>query len=457
MFPSLSQYIPYYKNNLKIALPIVLTQVGGGLVALVDNIMVGHLGAVELAAVAFANSVYILGHVFVMGAVMGVTPLIGQAFVQHDDDRVRSLLHHGFLFVMMMGLAMIGVLTGVYFFFDHMGQDSEVIALAKPYYIVQIVSLLPFLLFCLCKQFLEGLGNTKLAMMITVVANLLNIFLNYVLIFGKMGCPRLGVLGAGLATLVARLLMPILFVIVLKRSKEWSHYLRKTQALSYTWKSMKIVARVGLPIGGHMLLECAAFALCSIMIGWLGAVPLAANQIAQNISTLTFMLVVGIGSATTIRVSHRLGENNFTALRMASKAAIHLCLTTNAVMAVLMIVFSDEIPRIFTTDVSVITTAAPLLVLAGLFQLSDGLQTVGVSILRGLTDVRRPVIYAFISYICINLPVGYLLGFVCGWGEQGVWVGFIVGLSIAALLYHVRCHRQINYLERTRLEHKNIE
>ena len=448
MFSTLAKYIPYYKNNLKIAIPVVLTQVGGGLVALFDNIMVGHLGAEELAAVAFANSVYILGHVFAMGAVMGMTPLVGQAFVQKDMPYVKSLFLSGFVYVFLLSVLMGLVLFLVYFGFDRMGQVPEVVDLAKPYYLIMILSLLPYLLFCLFKQFLEGLGNTKVAMNITMISCVANIVLNYLLIYGKLGFPQWGVFGAGIATLAARILMPILFFVVLKRSNQFADYWKKDDTASWGWNYIKKIATVGLPIGGHMLLECAAFALCAIMVGWLGAVPLAANQIAQNISTLTFMLVVGIGAATTIRVSHRLGEGNFYALRMAGRASIHLCLLTNSIMAILMIVFASYIPRIFTTDVDVITTAAPLLILAGLFQISDGLQTVGVSILRGLTDVRRPVIYAFISYICINLPLGYYLSFKCGLGEKGIWIGFIVGLSIAALLYHVRCRRQINKLER---------
>lgn len=444
----LKNYIPFYKNNLKIALPIVLTQVGGGIVALMDNVMVGHLGAVELASVAFANSIFVLGQVFVMGSVMGLTPLVGQAYVQSDLDRVKSLFYNALVFVCILGSIITFILGLIYPFFDHMGQDTNVVRWAKPYFLLQVFSLLPLLIFCLFKQFLEGLGNTKVAMIITLVANLINIILNYLLIYGKFGFPYWGVVGAGVATLISRILMAVCFFIYVRTNNFWWNYLKGVTVDLFQAKKVWTVARVGMPIGGHMLLECTAFALSAIMVGWLGAVPLAGNQIAQNISHLTFMLVVGIGSATTIRVSHRLGEKNFYALRMAGKASIHLCLLTNTIMAIFMIVFSRQIPRIFTTDMAVIDAAAPLLVLAGLFQISDGLQTVGASILRGLTDVKRPVIYAFISYICINLPLGYLLAFMLHMGAPGIWVGFIVGLSIAAILFHVRCNRQINRLEK---------
>lgn len=444
----LKNYIPFYKNNLKIAVPIVLTQVGGGIVALMDNVMVGHLGAVELASVAFANSIFVLGQVFVMGAVMGLTPLVGQAFVQSDLERVKALFYNALVFVCVLGLAVTLILGLVYPFFDYMGQDTNVVRWAKPYFLLQVFSLLPLLVFCLFKQFLEGLGNTKVAMIITLVANIVNIVLNYLLIYGKFGFPYWGVVGAGVATLISRILMAVGFFVYVRTNDSWWNYLKDITIDLFQARKVWTVARVGMPIGGHMLLECTAFALSAIMVGWLGAVPLAGNQIAQNISHLTFMLVVGIGSATTIRVSHRLGEKNFYALRMAGKASVHLCLLTNTLMAIFMIVFSRQIPRIFTTDMAVIDAAAPLLVLAGLFQISDGLQTVGASILRGLTDVKRPVIYAFISYICINLPLGYLLAFKFHMGASGVWIGFIVGLSIAAILFHVRCNRQINKLEK---------
>ena len=444
----LKNYIPFYKNNLKIALPIVLTQVGGGIVALMDNVMVGHLGAVELASVAFANSIFVLGQVFVMGAVMGLTPLVGQAFVQSDLERVKALFYNALVFVCVLGLAVTLILGLVYPFFDYMGQDTNVVRWAKPYFLLQVFSLLPLLFFCLFKQLLEGLGNTKVAMIITLVANIVNIVLNYLLIYGKFGFPYWGVVGAGVATLISRILMAVGFFVYVRTNDSWWNYLKDITIDLFQARKVWTVARVGMPIGGHMLLECTAFALSAIMVGWLGAVPLAGNQIAQNISHLTFMLVVGIGSATTIRVSHRLGEKNFYALRMAGKASVHLCLLTNTLMAIFMIVFSRQIPRIFTTDMAVIDAAAPLLVLAGLFQISDGLQTVGASILRGLTDVKRPVIYAFISYICINLPLGYLLAFKFHMGASGVWIGFIVGLSIAAILFHVRCNRQINKLEK---------
>ncbi|MGM9818219.1 MAG: MATE family efflux transporter [Paludibacteraceae bacterium] len=445
---NISAYIPYYKRNLKVAIPIVLTQLGGGLVQLADNIMVGHLGAVDLAAVAFANSIFVIGFVFAMGVTMGITPLVGQAFVQKNHTRVASLLHNGMLFCLLMGIALTLILVGCYFFIDAMGQELRVAALSKPYYLALVGSLLPFMLFCVCKQFLEGLGNTKVAMLITIIANVLNIVLNYLFIFGKFGFPQLGAFGAGVATLIARLLMPVMFFAVILRHEEWNRYFKGFSWHTLSKSGVVTVAKVGIPIGGHMLLECSAWALLAIIVGWLGAVPLAANQIANNVANISFMMVVGVSAATTIRVSHQLGVRDFPALRMAAQASVHLCLFLNALMAVLMIVFRYQIPWIFTTDKEVIEITAQLLVLAGLFQLSDGMQSVGAGILRGLTDVKKPVLYAFVTYICINIPLGYILAFPCGMGVAGVWVAFIISLTLAAVLYHRRCAFKIKQLEK---------
>ena len=369
----------------------MLTQLGGGIVQLADTIMVGHLGTEELAAAAFANSIFIIGLVFTMGATMGLTPLIGAAFVRKQNGSVAKLLHNGTAFTLLLGLTITAILAALIPFLDQMGQVPRVAELAGPYYTTLVISLLPFLAFCVCKQFLEGLGNTKIAMVITIIANLLNIFMNYIFIFGKWGCPQFGVFGAGLATLISRLLMPIMFWFVLKRNQLWWGFIQAFRWKLLDWTRILKVAKIGLPIGGHMLLETAAFALSAIMVGWLGATPLAAYQIAQNISHIAFMMITGVSAATTIRISHQLGMNDFYALRMAGNASIHLCLLVNAIMATLMISLRHHIPWIFTTEAATATAAAPLLVLAGFFQISDGLQAVGAGILRGLTDVKRPM------------------------------------------------------------------
>lgn len=442
------EYLPYYKRNLRLAFPVMMTQLGSALVGFFDSVMVGHYGTTELAAVSFSNSIYLMVMVFTMGIVMGITPLVGTAFVKKQDTEIANLLHNGLIFTTIITTIACLLLFALVPLLGHMGQDAAVVAAAKPYFITIAVSLFPFIFFQFFKQFFEGLGNTIIAMCIMLGTNVLNIILNYLLIFGKFGFPEWGALGAGVASLVARIFMPILFLIVFACKKEWSGYLK-----SFSWQQIRLrtmhrLAAIGLPIGTQTLLETIAFAGSYIIVGWLSKEALAAHQIGNQIANLTFMLAIGIGAATTVRVSHQYGLRDFNALRMAANASIHLCLLMNAIGATLMITFRNVIPLIFTTDTAVISIASSLLVFAGLFQLSDGLQCMGVSMLRGIQDVRRPALYAFIAYLLVGLPVGYILMFPCKMGANGMWVGFIVGLSVAALLFHIRFRSRLKALMR---------
>lgn len=439
-------YLPYYKRNLRIAGPVVLSQLGGSITQLADNIMVGHLGTVELAAVSFANTIFIIGMLFSIGITMASTPLIGQAYVQGEHTKLTSYLQNSLLQVILTAIVISALLFALYPFMDDMGQEPDVVKLAKPYYILLVISLFPFLIFCFFKQFLEGLGSTKHAMIITIICNIVNIVLNYFLIFGTYGFPKWGIIGAGVATLLSRVLMPIMFLIIIRKKTDWWMFFNRFGKKVFSFKVLRELHSLGLPIAGQMVLEISAFAFSAIMVGWLGAVPLASHQIAQNISTIAFMVVLGISTATTIRVSHQLGLRDFKALRMAASASIHLCLATNFILGLLILSFRYIIPIAFTEDAAVIELAAQLLLFVGLFQLFDGMQSVGIGILRGLTDVKRPVIYAFISYICINLPIGYIFAFVFKMGAAGIWLGFVFGLGVAAILFHIRYRKRINEL-----------
>jgi len=324
------------------------------------------------------------------------------------------------------------------------GQEQVVVDAARPYYILIVLSIVPFLFFFLFKQLLEGLGNTWIAMVITLGMNLLNIGLNYILIFGKLGFPAMGATGAGIATLISRTLMPILFWLVLRFKSTFRQYtLHITHYTLHIQDGLRRLWRVGLPIGLQTTMETVLFTLSFIIIGWLGKESLAAHQIANQIADLTFMLALGIGSATTIRVSHQLGQGDLHAVRMASNASIHLVLLMNTIGAVLMISLRHYIPHLFTEDPEVISIASSLILIAGFFQYADGLQTVGAAMLRGITDVKMPMIYAAFSYLFISLPLGLFLMFPCGLGAQGMWISFIIGLSIAALLFHIRFRKKL--------------
>lgn len=464
------KYLPYYKRNLKVALPVMLTQLGASLVGLFDSIMVGRYATVDLAAVSFSNALFFTVMVFAMGALMGLTPLVGfqvgslssnsdsgqtsnsEHYDQSDNSitsspqsLISSLFQNGMLFTVLLSIFTLVLLGGCIPFLHCFGQDPAVVEAARPYYVLIVLSIVPFLFFTFFKQFLEGLGNTSVAMVITLVMNGLNIFLNWLFIYGNWGCPELGATGAGIGSLIARIGMPICFVVVMFLRHEWKDYLLAVRLRNFQASVLKQLSRIGFPIGVQTLMETIAFTAAFVFIGWISKEALAAHQIANQICDMTFMVILGIGSATTIRVSHQLGANNLEGVRMASNASIHLVLLINAIGATVMIGFRNYIPLLFTHDQEVIIIASKLVVLAGVLQLADGLQVVAASMLRGITDVKVPMIIAMFSYTIVCISIGLFLAFPMGMGAVGIWIGFVVGLSVAAICLHTRF--RIKYCE----------
>ena len=447
-------YIPYYKRNLKVAGPIVLSQVGVALTQLVDTFMVGKLGTTELAAVSLASSIALMGFLFVNGLLMGATPIVGQLFatadVDVDEKRIQmgKIFQNQILLSVISSVLMLGLLYVVRLFLYNMGQDVAVVDCAIPYYVILIISILPNTLFMAGKQLLEGLGNTSVAMAITIVANIVNIVFNYFLIYGNCGFPQMGVIGAGLATFIARVVMAVALFIMIYMRHEWRQYCKEFRIGLFDWRCVVEILRVGFPIAVHILVEMSAFSLSGIMMGWLGAAALASHQIAAQTGNVLFMVVLGISAATTIRVSHQYGAKDYVAMRMAANASIHLCLFANMVMGILLVMFRKNVVMLFSSDPEVIRLGSQVLIMAGIFQLSDGMQAVGAGILRGLKDVKVTMYVAFLSYLVINLPLGYIMAFVVGLGAPGVWMGFIGGLSVAAILFRIRYVRDFQKIER---------
>ena len=447
------EYLPYYKRNLKVALPVMLTQLGASLVGLFDSIMVGHYATVDLAAVSFSNALFFTVMVFAMGALMGLTPLIGiqvgkiSDTTDNSDESTRlaeskniisSLFQNGMLFTILLSIMTLILLGGCIPFLHCFGQDPAVVEVARPYFILIVISIVPFLFFTFFKQFLEGLGNTSVAMVITLVMNGINILLNWLFIYGNWGCPELGATGAGIGSLVARIGMPICFFVVMYFRREWKEYMTSIRWSKFKASVIKELTKIGFPIGVQTLMETIAFTAAFIFIGWISKEALAAHQIANQICDMTFMVILGIGSATTIRVSHQLGANNLHGVRMASNASIHLVLFINTIGAILMIGLRNQIPMLFTEDPEVIAIASKLVVLAGVLQLADGLQVVAASMLRGITDVKIPMFIALFSYTIVCISIGLFLSFPMGMGAVGIWIGFVVGLSVAAICLHIR-------------------
>ncbi|WP_300737399.1 MATE family efflux transporter [uncultured Alistipes sp.] len=447
-----STYKEQYKQNLRLALPVVLTQLGQILTQFADNLMVGRYGGddpLPLAAVSFGGAVFFILFITSIGIALGMTPLIGELYAQGNRERSSHLLQNGILFYGALGIAMTAFQYAIIPLMYHLGQPVEVVDAAIPYYKMLVWSMPFVMLFFAFKQFLEGVGNTKVEMAVTIIANLANVGFNWVFIYGRCGLPEMGAVGAGLGTLLSRIIAPVLMIGYFYARREYRDYLERFALRNYSWREVGQLTRMGLPIALQMFLESSAFVGTGIMMGWFGdgaKTAIGANQIATTIANCAFMIVMSIGAATTIRVSHCYGARNLGEMTMAAKASYHLVLAWNAFAAAVFLSLRHVIPTLFTTNAEVIGIASQLLAFAALYQLSDGIQNVSVGILRGIQDVRIIMPIALISYWLLNLPVGYLVGFTLGMGPAGLYIGFTFGLSTAALLMILRIRRSIRRL-----------
>ncbi len=442
-------YKSQYVANIRLALPVVLTQVGQILTQLADNVMVGRYGgddALPLAAIAFGGSIAFIFLITAIGMAMGLTPLIGELYAQGDRQKSAALLQNGILFYTLLGIATTVLqLAGIPLLY-HLGQPVEVVDMALPYYRLLAYSMPFIMLFFAFKQFLEGVGNTHAELIVTVIANLLNIGLNWIFIYGHFGMPEMGATGAGLATLLARIATPLLMIGYFCSRDRYRPYLDGFSLRNYQRKTVRTLVRIGTPIASQMFLESSAFIGTTIMMGWLGTLAISANQIAITVNNCAWMIVTSIGAATTIRISHCYGARDINQLSLAAKASYHLILAWNGFATIAFIVLRHFIPQLFTTNTEVIAITAQLMLFVALYQLSDGLQNISVGILRGLQDVRIITPIAVISYWILNLPVGYLFGFTLGMGPSGLFLGYFVGLTVAAALMMARIRRTIRRL-----------
>lgn len=443
----LKEYRPFYKRLLKIAFPLVLTQAGQMSVQLIDNAMVGRVGTAELAAASFANSIFVIIMVFGLGILLGLTPLISHSLGSGDEKIVAYHIKNGFILTLIAASILTLVTFSLTAFMPYMGQSEDVVKLAIPYFKTLAISLIPLLLFIFLKQTGEGFGNTILAMYATLIANLLNIVLNYLLIYGKFGFPELGLLGAGYATLISRIVAPIFLFVCFRKVSPINHFIAISHKIRASKEEILRIFRLGLPIAGQLVLEVSAFAIGAIMMGWLGSVPLAAHQVAMGMASFTFMLANGIAQASTIRVSFQLGQKDYDSMEKVSFSAIHIVVVYMGICGILFFTLRNILPMIFTTDPVVIKQAASLLMMAALFQLFDGLQVVSLGILRGFKDVNAPMMIAGISYLIIGLPISYIFSFILGFGPEGIWLGFVSGLISAAILLSIRIRKKIREVE----------
>ena len=336
---------------------------------------------------------------------------------------------------------MIILMYAVMFFMPYMGQDPTILPYSYSYYKILVISILPFILFFSIRNFSEGIGITKYAMYITIFSNLLNIFLNWVLIFGNLGFPKMGVDGAAIATLISRLVMFISFLFLIFKISPYKDYMKLIRKPLIDKNKIKDLLKTSIPISFQGLTEVTAFSLSGIMVGWFGKEAMAANQIALTITTFSFMIAQGIGVAATIRVSHQFGEKRFADARKAGFASMHLSVALMGTAGIIYIFTRHYLPLLFTTDAQVAAIASTLLIISAGFQIFDAIQLAGVASLRALKDVKVPLLYSILSYYFVCLPLGYFIGHTLNMGPIGIWVGLMLGLVFASILFTYRFNK----------------
>ena len=438
----LKEIRPHLRPTLLLAFPVVLSQLGHIMVSFVDSVLVGRTGTVPLAAVSLGVSSTTVILILGIGLSMGSVPLVAAADGRRDLPDLGRLLVSSVGLSVLAGLGLAGLGQLVPPLLHYLGQPPAVVALAGPWVRVISWSLLPLMVFQGFREFAEGLGLTRQAMWLSVLANGVNAGLCYALVFGAWGAPRMGLMGSAWATLIARVLMAALMAAYVLRAPR----LHECRAAIASWwpdaATLRRLLALGAPIGVQMAFEVGAFAASAIMIGWLGATSLAAHQVAINLASITYMAASGVAAAATIRVGKLHGSGRRAEARQAGFAAYLLGLAFMGSMAVFFICFRHRVPYLYTADPDVVAQAATLLLIAALFQVSDGLQVVGLGALRGLEDVKVPSVVALLAYWAVALPLGYFLGFRLHLGAPGVWAALLVGLTIVAGVLLLRFRRE---------------
>lgn len=428
----------HYGALIRLGLPIIVGQVGMIVLGFADTLMIGHHSTEELGAASVVNNLFNLCIIFSTGFSYGLTPVVGSLCGQGRKDEAGQALVCSLVANGLVALILMTIMGTLYLNINNLGQPMELIPLIKPYYLTLLFSL-PFVLwFNGFKQFTDGIGDTRTAMWVLLGGNAMNIAGNYALIYGKLGFPELGLLGAGLSTLAARIAMVIAMAAIVNHGKRFASYKEGIWQLGWSGKVFRKLNALGWPVGLQMGMETAAFSLSTLMVGWLGTMELAAHQIMLTLSQLTFMVFYGMGAAVAVRVSHYTGQGDYTNVKQTTYAGFKLILCLGCVLTTIVFILKSQVGGWFTDSEEVAQAVEALFLPFFIYQLGDGTQINFANALRGMADVKPMMGIAFISYFLIALPVGYIGGFVLNWGLPGVWMAFPFGLSAAGLMLWMR-------------------
>ncbi|MGB2042519.1 MAG: MATE family efflux transporter [Flavobacteriaceae bacterium] len=448
-----SDYTKEFSYNWRLAAPVIMGMLGHTFVGLVDNLMVGQLGAAELAAVSLGNSFFFVAMSIGIGFSTAITPLVAEADSEHNFAKGKSAFKHGFVLCSILAIVLFALILLAKPLMYMMNQPQEVVVLALPYLDIIAISLVPLIIFQALKQFSDGMSLTKFPMYATIIANVINVFFNYVLIFGVWGFPKMGVVGAGIGTLIARFVMIMLMWYFLNRLEKTKAYVKDLKLFVLEHSMLKKINSLGLPSALQMFFEVGLFTAAIWLSGTLGKNPQAANQIALNLSSMTFMIATGLSVTAMIRVGNQKGLKRPVELRRIATSIFIMGLALAILFALIFLIFNNVLPTFyldlndlthFADNQNVVEIASSLLIIAALFQISDSTQVVFLGALRGLQDVKIPTLITFFAYWIIGFPVSYFLGDASKYGSSGIWIGLLAGLTASSIFLYIR----FNYLSK---------
>lgn len=443
----LSTYTREFKENIKLAYPIILGMLGHTMVGIVDNVMVGKLGPTELAAVSLANSFIFIAMSLGIGFSTAITPLIAEADGENSLVKGRSVFHHGLVLSTVLGITLFGIIYMAKPLIAHMGQPQEVVDLAKPFLDLVAFSLIPLIIFQGYKQFADGKSATKYGMWANLLCNVVHLILNIILIYGFWFFPKMGMLGAAVGTVISRFVMLIFIHFALKSKDKFKPYFDGFSLKGIGKPMTKKIVSLGLPSSMQMFFEVALFTGAVWLSGSIGTTSQAANQIALSLATFTFMFVSGLSVAGMVRVGNQKGINDFIKLRIVARSIFLLAIIVQGIFGILFIIFHNYLPELFLNadnairlhdNSEVVAIASNLILIAAVFQISDGVQVVVLGALRGLQDVKIPMYITFVAYWVIGFPISIYLGLYTELKAIGIWIGLLSGLTVAAIFLYIR-------------------
>ena len=446
---SLSQYTKEFSYNIKLAYPVIIGMLGHTLIGIVDNIMVGKLGSTELAAVSLGNSMIFVAMSLGIGFSTAITPIVAESDAENDISKIRSAFYHGLFLCAILGILLFGLVLLAKPIMELLHQPKEVITLAKPYIDWVAFSLVPLIIYQGYKQFSDGLSLTKVSMYAIVMANILHVVINYLLIYGIWIFPKMGILGAALGTVISRIAMVIFMHIILSRKDQLKQYFQNFSFDEIKKEMINKIVNLGFPSAMQMLFEVLLFTAAIWLCGNIGKTSQAANQIALSLASMTFMVAMGLSVVSMIRISNHKGLNDYKQLVIVARSIFLLAILIEILFAVMFMVLHQVLPYMFLNmeiqsqlldNQEVIAIAAKLLLVAAVFQISDGIQVVVLGALRGLQDVKIPMYITFVAYWIVGFPVSFYLGNYTSLKAVGVWIGLLAGLTVAAFFLYIRFH-----------------